>query len=261
MNTGTTESHREGVTVRDSLVDRVRKLRALAESARKLDNVHEAAAAARAADELIQKHRLEEAELEIGGEESEAPSEDATPFVTFGRNRVLWQATLASFLVHHYGCSMYWTNQRVVKSDRLGAFVGSICIGKIIGRRSDVEIARYMNAWLSVEIARLLGKSGMCGKDERNSFCVGAVAAVIEKMRAAKRVVVGTSAAMVKLDSRFDEATTAMEVLHPKLKKDHSRMRMSDEGAFFAGKRAGSTIEIETKSRLDGGSVKKLGGG
>ncbi len=69
-----------------AVLDKVRKLRALSKSA----NANEAAAAARAADKLIQQYRIDEAQIAQGDVER-----DLYPIESFGtRTEISWQLVL-----------------------------------------------------------------------------------------------------------------------------------------------------------------------
>src|SRR2546421_209940 len=111
----------------EAVIEKVRKLRALATS----QNAHEAAAAAAAADKLIQEHRLSEAELH-----AHAP--------------------------------------------------GQVVL-RIYGTPSDIEIVRYMYAWLTTEAERLVNHASVKGRTGRNSWFIGFVTGVREQLHAAKQ--------------------------------------------------------------------------
>jgi hypothetical protein len=245
----------------DEVIEKVRKLRKLAGS----DNVNEAAAAAAAADRLIQEHGLAEAQLEAEGQaEGEAPAEDATPGTTWYGQTVTWQLNLISGLARHYGCSSYLIT--VCNETEAGVYKHGRAY-KMIGRPSDVASVRYMYAWLVAEIEGLAQKNTGNGRAWLNSFRIGCVVGVVEAMRAEKRAVIdqaraaGASAAIVLVENRLAEAKAVRDAKHPDLKSSGNRRGPSDLGGFFAGQKAGRDIHARgNRDRLGAGGHKALKG-
>lgn len=227
------------------LLDKVRKLRVLAQS----ENVHEAAAAAAAAERIIQEHRIAEAEL---GDESAEPVE-AQILDEFGNAIPSWRGNLSITLEKAHGCAGY-VSRKKVPGRRV--FV-------TVGRASDVATVRYLYAWISTEIARLCeaatkaGKIG--GRTARNSFCLGAVAGVREAMlgavESARRK--ASSEALVHLDARAEAAKAAL----PEGLRSASRSSFHlDAGAYHDGKRAGASLHAGKAIGGAGGRLLTKGG-
>lgn len=217
-----------------SVIDRVKKLLALSKSS----NAFEAAAAANAANKLIDQHRLSESELETSDHESII--QDPNPLYESGR-LTKWRSTLAVVLAKHYGCATY--NSKGRRSN----------IFKLIGRKSDIEIVNYMFAWLSSEIERLSSSASKAQKLDRsegkifsNSFCLGAVEGIKEQLQASRKEAAAqaTSGALVKLDQRFTEADEFMRnLLNLKQVKSYSKSSI-DYGAYNSGKTKGQNIHL-----------------
>ena len=238
-----------------SVIDKVQKLRRLARS----ENPNEAAAAAAAADRLIQEHGLAEAQLQADGKQAaETVTEDQSPLAAWTGKTPTWQRILASGLARHYDCASYlvW-----IRSNTLAH--------KIIGRPSDLATVRYMWGWLSVEIERLAQLHKGEGRSWLDSFRRGAVDGVLDKLYESKRAareevqakvklaaaispdLAAPSAALVIYDRRRQEAVDAMKELHPDVAKRMKRSRggrsfngPSRHDAFGEGKRAGSNIHV-----------------
>lgn len=143
------------------LLAKVASLRALAAGSK---SQAEAENAARMADEILTKHRLTEAEIPTMGAEACGQStlgEQAKCFAT-------WRGVLAFGLAKHYGC--------YVHDDR------TVGVYAIYGQPSDVEIVRYMYAWLGLEIDRLATREH--GKAARNAFRHGATSGYLDMLRA-----------------------------------------------------------------------------
>jgi hypothetical protein len=232
----------------DEVIAKVKKLRALATS----DNVHEAAAAAAAAERLLQQYRLSEAELEA---EDDAPHEtaalDAEPVDVFGRNLQHWRAALLTGMCKLHGCrnwSEYAGNGKRVF--------------RIVGRPSDVATVRYLYAWLVSEIERLAQRHGKGqGRTWFNSYRRGAVNGVLAAMREANqeaRAAV-SSVALVKIDARKVEADQIVDALGMNRKKIGGRVRL-DRDAYGRGERDGRAIH-QGKSLPNGAGPRLLGVG
>lgn len=154
----------------EAVIGKIQKLRRLARST----NLNEAAAAAAAADRLIQEYGLAEAELQAEGKtEKEAPVEDSSPLASW-RRAPTWQRILATRLIRHYDCAGYmrwaWAG---------GEQVLQHCV---VGRPTDMAAARYMYGWLTVEIERLAQLHRGKGRSYLDSFRRGAVQGVCDKL-------------------------------------------------------------------------------
>lgn len=171
----------------ERLIAKVAHLRALAAKA---GTREEAETAARLADEIMQKHRIDAAEVEARGVAAidDDMIEDPALYQG-GRSKEAWIGNLAGTVARHYGCYVFWN--RGASGLRL----------TIVGRKSDVEIARYMFAWCHVEITRLSLLE--TGKAARNGFRHGAIAGLRGALYAsAKAAQVGHGSAALVLASR-----------------------------------------------------------
>jgi hypothetical protein len=224
-----------------ALIEKIRKLRALSRST----NVNEAAAAAAAAERLVQEHRISEAELDVS-DGDEAPTREQLD--ELGAQIPSWKSMLSVALAKHHGCAVF--NQRRA-GDRMWR-------SQIIGQPSDVATVRYLYVWIVVEIERLCDASSARGRTERNSFRLGAVLGLKAAISAAVREVraVASSTALVKLDARLAAAEAQ---LPSKLGKRRRLASAIDPHAFAEGERAGRAIHVG-KQLGDGGS-KLLGRG
>lgn len=243
------------------VIEKVRKLRALATSS----NVNEAANAAAAADKLIQEYRLQEAQLESEGHAAnEKPEEDGEPLF-FGARVQGWRWRLASLLARHYDVACYSSWMRDARGNNSRTL-------HMIGRKSDIETSRYQIAYFAIEIDRLAGAT-MKGRGKRgaNAFRLGAVQGVYNAMYEAKRATQqaapinsqGSSAAMVLAD-RSKESRAEMAKRHPDLRRGGGPniSAASDGDAYNAGERAGRGLGArDGRSKLEGGGTRQLGGG
>ncbi len=247
------------MTMQD-IISKVQKLRRLATSS----NVHEAAAAAAAADRLIQEHRLHESEIEgQAGAVEEKPTEDYEPLIVgTSTHTATWRYRLALNLAHHYDVACFYGWRKNLASGQVDRTL------HLIGRKSDVETVRYQDAYFTLEIERLARTSGLRGRAALNSFRQGAVAGLLEAMRASKQAVMqearadaNKQSAAIVLASRYAESKTAMDKLHPDLKSGRALpSNVSNYDAFAAGRRAGAGLYTGGQI-AGGGATRVLGSG
>jgi hypothetical protein len=234
------------------VLDKVRKLRALSKSA----NANEAAAAARAADRLVQQYRIDEALIGRGDVER-----DLYPIETFTSGEVSWQLVLIVALSDDHGCV---------------SFTGTLKSGQklvwLVGRRTDMALVRSMYEWLRDEVERLAQEyaDGQRAKLSRGEWMDGPLAAATESYRLGavrgcvlamrsgadelRAAIAGSEAqeAMVHLDGRVAEAESS---LRDELGADLPDQQWDEpsvvEEAFDAGVERGRAL----------GDVKRLSGG
>lgn len=205
-------------------------------------NIHEANAAAAAADKLIQEHRLSQAELEASGN---APSDPMSSVKLHeGGRRTAWRETLLHALSGHYGCSWYMNHGRDFSSGR----EKRSCDYTLVGRQSDVEIVVYMFSWLTEEIERLCRwHSGGKGTGYARAWLDGAAIGVRDtfNQRKAEMKAKEVSSAMVLLDNRSKEAEKHKYATVPGLKKVASVQGGRDYSAREQGYKVGREIQIK----------------
>lgn len=223
---------------RENVLHRIKKLKALADDKA---NVNEAANAAAMAQKLIEKHRIEEAELfELTDEEDqeEVGEQDLETFN--GTNMVRWRLDLANHLAYYNNCKTvsYRGNRRSKRQAKM----------TIVGRPSDVSTVRYLFQSLTRDIERLCKRLRPHGggKSWSNSFRLGAVQAVSQKMKEAKAAArVGASTqALVRVDNAMNAVDAAMKEMG--VGKARKYTHHVDPFAYQAGKRAGKNLNIGT---------------
>jgi Protein of unknown function (DUF2786) len=217
------------------ILDRVRRLLALSKSG----NSNEAAAAAAAANRLIDKYRLSEIDLEISGSTAEPVEEDVDYIYETGRTTP-WKMRLMGVLVQHYGLA-HWNDNHYPQGRKVSRF-------RLIGRKSDITIAKYMFTWLVTECQRLadLEAKGN-GRVYVESFCQGFVVGIADQLKASRSEIQkeSTSAAIVKMDGRVAEATDWMRQHRTNLVygKSSSHVRL-DQTGLASGKSKGAAFHL-----------------
>lgn len=219
---------------REDLIKKVQALRALTASS----NLNEAAAAAKAAEKLIQTYALEEAEFEFTNGSNEKVYEDEHPLTNWGQRQTVWQNILLTALGKAYNCEGLLKH----KNGKIGYYA--------VGRPSDISTMRYQFAYFSLEITRLaaalapndLGRGS--GKHWYNSFYNGAVKAIVDSLKASKKEVQNTapSQALAIINKHAQDVADWMKVYHPR----HHLVSMGgrfDPNAYSLGEQAGSGLQ------------------
>ena len=227
-----------------NILDKIRQLRALSKSS----DINEATAAAAAADRMISKYRISEAEIAIANRTADLPAEEDS-FVVYETARTIkWKQGLAMMLSNHYGCAIW--NDCVFGGSDGGRRVTRL---RLVGLQSDMEIVRYMFAWLTLEIERL-SKSHCLGRGHvyAQSYCEGAVNGIriqLNKVKQEEKEAASKSAqtttALACLDGRLNKAEMALHSLHTNLKtvKTYSH-RQFDSTAYKVGEEIGKSIHL-----------------
>ncbi len=227
-----------------AILEKVRKLRALATSA----NVHEAAAAAAAAERLIQEHNLSEAEIHVDAENERVDSGLGVE-VTY-KKIPTWANNLAENLATAYQCAGIWRG--TVDGFRYTVF----------GRPDDIATFRYQFAFFSAEVTRLAEQASRGkGRTFGNCFRLGAVAAISEAIDNVRRKAraFATSTALVVVDRRAELAKERRAVECPGMRSSGGSSSRFDQRAFDQGKRAGAGIS--QRSALAPSGARLLGRG
>ena len=215
-----------------TILEKICHLKGLAGSS----NPNEAAAAAAAADKLIQKYRIDEAELKMVESSTDFESEDSDFVLYESGRRTMWKSDLACLLAHHYGCAVWIDNGYRKKQYRL------------VGIKSDMEIVNYMFSWLIKEIDMLTKMfcTGL-GHVYSRSYSEGVVAGIRNQLNKTKREAAmqysGTTA-LACIDQRLDRSTEAMYKLHNLKKAKITRKALFSGSAYNSGVEAGKKIHL-----------------
>src|SRR6185436_6398073 len=179
------------------------------------------------------------ADLECRREATE-PIEEDTDYVYQSGRINPWKVELVSVLVGHYGLS-FWNDVDFSSGRKVTRY-------KMLGRKSDITIAKYMFAWLSTECQRLCDMEAK-GKGHifAGSYCLGFVQGIAAQLKNSRAEAQkdATSSSIVKIDARGVEAERLMYRLHPNLRMSYSRSNMRyDSDALIAGKNKGKSMHL-----------------
>lgn len=224
---------------RQSIIEKVQALRNLA--ACKAATIDEAAAAARAAELLIQKHQLAEVELQaVSAEVAEAIVDDDNPLTDWGKRQKVWQNILLHALAENYNCS----NVIRRKDETQNIYT--------IGRPRDIEMMRYQFAYYVLELTRLaqlLAPRDLrrgSGKTWFNSFYRGATSAIIESLKSARREVrqQASSTALVFINKHMQEIEQLKAKKYPWCSTKTFGGKVNPD-AYRMGKQAGANLQVK----------------
>jgi hypothetical protein len=230
-----------------SVIEKVQKLLALAQSS----SANEAANAAAAANKLIDQYRLSEHDIAVEHSESDPIIEDDSYLYETGRVTP-WKNTLIHVLTTHYGVAHY-IDAHFPEGRKVSRF-------KLVGRTSDIHIVRYMFAWLISECQRLANSQvkGQ-GRVVVASYCDGFVTGLASQLQVSRKEAQQnvSSEAIIKLDSRLQESRNFMYQKYSDMKKVKAKSQAQrDLGAFVAGQQQGKNIHLG--SALGGSKTKLL---
>lgn len=234
-----------------AIIEKVKKLLAL--SARST-SAAEAATAAAMANKIIDEYRLSECDLETKEEGHLEPIEEDSDYIYESGKVTTWKQELCSTLVDHYGCS-YWNDCTWKTGRQYSRF-------RVVGRRSDIGIVRYMFAWLMTECQRLAQLEAYGhGKVFVNSYCLGFVRGIRDQLQVSRKQAeaTATGAAIVLVNSRSAEAELELFKMHPNLKtQSTTSYARRDQGAYESGKSRGASMHLGAS--MTSGGTKLLNG-
>ena len=215
-----------------AIEERIRKLLALADS----PNENEAAAAAEKAQALMLRYGIEMATIAASGGERLAVDEH----VVDGKVDP-WRRMLAAAVAHSAGGEIVWAPDCHARSQGKIFFYGPAgAVGGI------VELYRYLEAQLVVISAAATAarrERRVHGRTWRNSFLLGAVARVGQRLdarRAEAAATVDSGRALVLVTTAVDRA---IERRWPELERSGYRPAVA-RSAYEAGSHAGKHVDL-----------------
>lgn len=216
--------------------DPIERARALRELHRRTTSRGEALAAARALARLIQRERIDVAQLEADGHAPKTgPQLFEVPLFTY-RRREAWKIDLAMSLCRHHGVACF---QRTWSTGLREL--------KMCGRPDDVAIVREMFAWLVDETVHLCKLECEGARNTtRRSWRLGFVAGIDSQLRAVRTETMPETdtRALSLLRDRESEAQAELDRLVGKLPKKKFRGVELEPSAYLDGHRLGATIHL-----------------
>lgn len=260
-----------------SYEDALRKCARLLKLAERAGTVEESAAAMAKASVLMERFSLTR-DAVVDSQEKQEPEDTVTdfnedPLDVVGEQLARWRINLSSCIANAHGCAMYMSH-RVAHDDEGNAIRGRfdqagryhsgsnqvICL---VGRKSDVDTARYIYRFALSEMDRLVALHGKgMGKTWRNNFRLGVVEAIDNNLYRAKKDLhrsilqeaaddpVDADRTLVAINSAINKRESAQKEAEEKL--IHLRQRRGGDGgahdysARLAGRQAGSAINMNS---------------
>ena len=203
------------------------------------------------AAKLIAEHQLSEAELAVTDGNTGEPIDLESESIIYESGRInQWKSDLACGIAELNGLFIMNAKVRNSETHRKGNRY------RVIGRRSDVELALYMMSYLVKLIDELSydyvpggssKKRGIC--PERQSWSLGCVRGYLAKMRAERDAVnrAATSTALVFIGNKVAEAKSAYMTKAGITRIGASSYRpqgQTNTETFNSGYRKGQTLSV-----------------
>lgn len=215
---------------------RVRKLLALATS----PNLHEAAAAAAAAQTLIERHRLG-ALLHAESEADLAITDGREAPLARARRLRTWKLVLAATLAESNGC-VAWT-----------AAEGAETLLLLAGRADDREAIVALYDWLVTRIEWLSATEGAGrSRDWHEAFRIGAAEVIVQRLRegsGAERATMGEAALAVIEPALAARAAAVARFAETHLRLKPGRGLRVDARGLSSGRAAGEQAPLPPRPR------------
>lgn len=209
----------------EEIKEKIRKLLALSMS----DNPHEAALAAERAVELMNRHGINEGDL------------DKDPFITQEfqtgyKNAPTWYLTLWSLLMSVSGCTSAYRSHSVWVNEAM----------VVAGRKRDVENAIYMGQFFTREIAKKIKGKRFKTRALANDYKKGLAIAIAVKVAKAQKSFFSSQpqgSGLVPVDVREREANEFLEQ-HYSMKDSTRNFKARKSEAFRAGVRDAEDLNL-----------------
>lgn len=227
------------MTEKEKILTRVRNLLKLAEGGA---NEHEAAAAASAAQKLIEAHKLDEAMLDASADEGREPEEPVREWedpLDAAKSKIAWKGSLASGIARANGARIFWRGPSI----------------RIVGAPSNVATVRYLYMYFVREIERLAKQYAGNGRSWMHAWRCGVADMISTRLKEARNearteaqaATTGTALARVnagiaKLDAR-DAAVGLYVDKNLRLRKGRATTVRST-GGYSQGQRDGKSVNV-----------------
>jgi hypothetical protein len=242
-----------------TILKKIKKLLALSKDR---SNVHEAELAAQKAQELLFRYNLAESQAEGYDDSKKEPVHSKYGEKTANRNLIQWQADLANTIAQYNLCKIYYSGPKIVW----------------VGRQSNIEVAEYLFNTLVYDLKQICDKKWkqimqlrklqednpqvklisyelrtVHGKTWKNSFYIGAVFGIGEKLREQYNTLKADPNMNALIVVNNNDVQTYYDNLHLNGSKRWGNTSFSGSG-FNVGKNVGRNINFRT-GVTSGGSI------
>lgn len=245
---------------REKTIEKIRKLLALANSS----NENEASNANAQAQKLISKFQIEQAEIDSGNK----VKQEIVSFTieTGSKSNILWKSRLANTLSEVNNCDFYTQKKQSSEPSKTNPdkTASSYTIYIVIGSKSNVELVQILFELILNQVEYFSKeyipseKSRTVGKSEKNSFKLGMVTRIGQRLRDTKEEVLkehiqlkgSTSAALVFLQQEKLELKTFAVQLFGKIGKAPIRKENIRQEGYKAGFKKGDSVVLNQSKAL-----------
>lgn len=248
------------MATRDQTIEKIRKLLSLASS----PNEHEANAANAQAQKLISQFQIDQAEIDSKAFVKQEIISLIIP--TGSKSNILWKENLISCLSKVNNCDFYTQKKRSgeVSPNNPEKLASAYTIYLVVGSKSNVELVEILFNLILSQVEYFAKefvpseKSRTVGKAEKNSFKLGIVTRICQRLRDVKEEVVkehialkgSNSTALVFLNEEKKEIELYVKKLFSKVRIKPERKVNIRQEAYQAGIKQGDKVVLQNKKAL-----------
>lgn len=253
--------------MKDKVLDKIKKLMAVAESAGSIGNAAEAAAFSSKIKAMLDEHDLSMTDVEIHAAKSSNIEAEILTFIN-PLYKPEWMTVLIGTIAAVNGCVIAGNQSFMFiigrKRDRevaisFAKYFHDLCLRletefreTRLDANGDPDLDAYFNDFgpaMSVSsFARLFGVGGPSLDEQTRSYMFGAVTAICSNLRSANKPA-ANSAALIYLNGRCGEAMTWIkETFGQDLPEMEFEPPAMDRDSFNAGRQAGGKLAITDKT-------------
>lgn len=239
-----------------SILDKIRKLFAHAQSAGELGNQAEAEAFAGKANDLLIQHKLDVSLLDM----TEAETEEQVDSVELGARDLFgistisgWRQSLLTVLAKAHFC----------RSCRIGTSTVAV-----VGAPSDREVVLYLLDQLLRVAPKLAAKAvpepiswARSTRRDRNAWLLGFVVGLRDKLAETRQAAERNPNALVVLNTAREKTDDVFERTFPRSRNVPGPRTTGAASAYAAGKAAGRSHNLTHGVRGGGGAASRVTGG
>ena len=216
---------------RKSIIDKIRALKKLEA---RTSSQNEAEAATYAIAGIIDRYKLSVAELDEEKQDKERGDVKKDDLRESWKRLPNYKRVLLNAITKHMGVSVIVTKNQDGTSNRT-----------LVGFSSDVEIAKHLYSWLSLEASDMSPKGH--GKGYSQSWCMGFARGIEAQLKKSRQgtleSVPNTSSALMVLD-KSDMVKSSVKKMFPEMKTTYHYYGSSSDEAFMDGKLQGESTHL-----------------
>lgn len=245
---------------REKTIEKIRKLLSLATSS----NENEATNAAAQAQKLISKFQIEQAEIDS---ETKVKQELISCTIETGsKSNILWKERLATILSQVNNCDFYTQKRESTEKSKTNPdkVASSYTVYFVVGSKSNVELVQILFELISNQVEYFAKefvpseKSRTVGKAEKNSFKLGIVTRIGQRLRDTKEEVIkehtelkgSMSTALVFLEKEKEELKQFALQMFKKIRIKPERAVNIRQEAYQAGIKKGDKVVLTNHKAL-----------